>query len=670
MSPATLYRGRHGAVRRTLLIGLIVLMILSVVVVISGPAHATEPGIAVDKTTNGVDSDAPPGVSVRVGDPVVWDYSITNVGDAPLTDVVLTDTGINKPTVTVDCPGAADGLDVGETATCAATGVSYWSTTLPTFEGTRYYQNLAVGTGFDPSKAVTVTDEDYDHYTPVLYCPIPTSPGDVRYDLINLGDNGYLASGGDTLGPVGFSLDAGYYDVRLASYDAHSQVPGSDQPTERYRVDVLAGGSVVASSGAISDLPASKDFLVDTVNSASISAGTIHVTSATDSLRAVHTAPSGEFHDHNALCVVFTPAPAPPPGLSITKTSTSHPDGNGDGVADTAAKPGDTIDYTITTTNTGEVVLTGVTVTDTLLADLACTWPGTPGTLAVGASVTCTGSYELTQADVDAGTVDNTATATSNETGPKQDSYQVPVTQSPAIDIVKGPEPPAAVARGSLHTWTITVTNTGDVTLSDVTVTDVVSPSCDAALGTMAAGASKSYECVYGPVTRDTVNTAVVVGTSPKGEKVTDEDTAAVGVVAASGTIGDTVWHDKNKNGKQDSGEPGIAGAKVQLTNLDTGAVSTQTTNSNGKYLFSALEPGNYTSALDTSSVSGELTTPGSFTVALADGQSFLNADFGLADALPATGLNTMQSAALGVGLLLLGAVLVLATRRSRDDAV
>jgi uncharacterized repeat protein (TIGR01451 family)/LPXTG-motif cell wall-anchored protein len=669
VNPATLYGVRGGVVRRTLLIALIVLMVLSVVVIISGPAQATEPGIAVNKTTNGVDSDAPPGIPVRVGDPVVWDYTIANVGDTPVTDVVLTDTGVNKPTVVVDCPGAADGLDVGETATCTASGVSYWSTTMPTFEGVRYYQNLAEGVGYVPLKEVTVTDRDYDHYTPVLYCPIPTAPGDVRYDLINLGDNGYLASGGDTLGPVGFSLDAGYYDVKLASYDAHSQVSGSDQPNERYRVDVLAGGSVVASSAAISDLPASRDFLVETVNSASISAGTIHVTSAIDSLRAVHTASSGDFNDHNALCVVFTPATPPPPGLSITKTSTSHPDGNGDGTADAPAKPGDTIDYSITTTNTGEVALTGVTVTDSLLADLTCTWPGTPGTLAVGASVTCTGSHKLTQAEVDAGKVDNTATATSNETGPKTDTYQVPVTQSPAIDIVKGPKGTVAVPKGTDHTWTITVTNTGDVTLTDVTVTDVVSPSCDSVLGTMAPGASEAYECALA-IEKDTLNTAVVVGTSPKSEKVTDEDTATVGVVAASGTIGDTVWHDKNKNGKQDSGEPGIAGAKVQLTNLDTGAVSTQTTNSNGLYLFSALEAGNYTSALVKSSVSGELTTPGSFTIALADGQSFLDADFGLADALPATGLDTAQSAALGIGLLLLGAVLLLATRRRRDDIV
>ena len=668
MSPALRYGGREGTVRRITLIGFVTLVVASLLVIISSPAQATEPGIAVNKTTNGVDSDAPTGEAIRVGDPVVWEYTIGNVGDSPVVDLALTDTPYTGSAVTVDCPGAADGLEVGETATCSATGVSYWHIGMPTAGGVHYYQNLAEGVGFVPDEDVTVTDEDFSHYTPVLYCPIPTAPGQIRFDLIDLGDNGYLASGGDALPPGSLSLDAGFYDVTLASYDAHSQVPGSDQPNERYRVDVLSGGSVVASSAAISDLPAGRDSLTETVNSAAISAGTINVTSATDQVLAVHTAPSGEFNDVNALCVVFTPATPPPPGLAITKTSTSHPDGNGDGVADTKAKVGEGIDYTITATNTGEVTLTGVTVSDSLITDLSCTWPGAAGTLEPGASVTCTGSHTVTQAEADTGKVDNTATADSNETGPVSAEYAVPVVGSPAIDIVKGED--GTVASGADYTWTITVTNTGDVTLTDVIVVDRVTPDCDAALGTMAPGATETYTCVLENVTEITTNVATVMGTAPSGEKVSDEDSATVGVVLASGTIGDTVWYDENKNGKQDAGEPGIAGAQVQLTNLDTGAVATQTTNSNGLYLFSALEAGNYTAALVKSSVSGEPTTPGSFTIALADGQSFLDADFGLADALPVTGLDTNEAVALGIGLLLIGAILLIATRRRGDESV
>jgi hypothetical protein len=56
--------------------------------------------------------------------------------------------------------------------------------------------------------------------------------------------------------------------------------------------------------------------------------------------------------------------------------------------------------------------------------------------------------------------------------------------------------------------------------------------------------------------------------------------------------IGDFVWNDLNKNGIQDAGEPGIAGAQVVLTGA---ANTTTTTNANGSYLFSGLCAGSYT---------------------------------------------------------------------------
>ena len=48
-----------------------------------------------------------------------------------------------------------------------------------------------------------------------------------------------------------------------------------------------------------------------------------------------------------------------------------------------------------------------------------CT-PPQPATLAPGAQIVCTGSYTLTQADLNAGQVANTATADSDQTPPTQ----------------------------------------------------------------------------------------------------------------------------------------------------------------------------------------------------------------------------------------------------------
>ena len=78
---------------------------------------------------------------------------------------------------------------------------------------------------------------------------------------------------------------------------------------------------------------------------------------------------------------------------------------------------GDEVDYTLTATNAGNVTLTGVTIVDPKLGTLVCT-PPQPATLAPGAQLVCTGSYTLTQADLNAGHVDNTATADSDQTPP------------------------------------------------------------------------------------------------------------------------------------------------------------------------------------------------------------------------------------------------------------
>ena len=66
------------------------------------------------------------------------------------------------------------------------------------------------------------------------------------------------------------------------------------------------------------------------------------------------------------------------------------------------ADVGDKVDYTLTAANVGNVTLTGVSIVDPKLGALACT-PAQPATLAPGAELVCTGSYTLTQADLNGG---------------------------------------------------------------------------------------------------------------------------------------------------------------------------------------------------------------------------------------------------------------------------
>jgi hypothetical protein len=73
---------------------------------------------------------------------------------------------------------------------------------------------------------------------------------------------------------------------------------------------------------------------------------------------------------------------------------------------------GETIAYSYLVTNTGNVTLKTVSVDDPTLGSVTCPAPAAPG-LAPGGSETCTGDtpHTVTQADVDAGKVVDTATS-------------------------------------------------------------------------------------------------------------------------------------------------------------------------------------------------------------------------------------------------------------------
>ena len=136
---------------------------------------------------------------------------------------------------------------------------------------------------------------------------------------------------------------------------------------------------------------------------------------------------------------------------------------------------GDTLTYTITATNNGAATLTNVIVTDSLLAA-----PNNTITCAlVTPSATCvlTGNYVVTAADVAAGAIVNTATADSDQTDDASDNNTSPIL-APSLSVVK-PDPVNAdedgngeFSVGDTLTYTITATNDGAATLTNVVVTD------------------------------------------------------------------------------------------------------------------------------------------------------------------------------------------------------
>ncbi|KAB2715301.1 hypothetical protein F9K73_21460, partial [Brucella intermedia] len=94
-------------------------------------------------------------------------------------------------------------------------------------------------------------------------------------------------------------------------------------------------------------------------------------------------------------------------GMTIEKTGTLN-DNDGDGLLD----QGESISYSFLVRNTGNVTLTDVTVNDPLLTNAGIAVTPGPQTLAPGGTATFTATYQPTQADIDAGKVENTATGT------------------------------------------------------------------------------------------------------------------------------------------------------------------------------------------------------------------------------------------------------------------
>ena len=97
---------------------------------------------------------------------------------------------------------------------------------------------------------------------------------------------------------------------------------------------------------------------------------------------------------------------------------------------------GHVIHYTITATNDGNTTLAAVTVTDPNATSLVCT-PANGSSLAPGASMTCTASHTVTQADIDAGHYFNHACVDDGPGGAAQACDDV---TTPAVVAARGPD--------------------------------------------------------------------------------------------------------------------------------------------------------------------------------------------------------------------------------------
>ena len=150
----------------------------------------------------------------------------------------------------------------------------------------------------------------------------------------------------------------------------------------------------------------------------------------------------------------------------------------------------------------GGLALLAVSVTDPLPGLSAASCPA--ATLAPAASTTCTATYRATQADVDAGSIANTATATGTPpVGPPvtdTGSATVTAVKGPAATIAKSTTATTSSAVGQQIAFTLNARNTGNVTLTNLVVTDpnAAMGTCTPALpATLAPGATITCSAVH-----------------------------------------------------------------------------------------------------------------------------------------------------------------------------
>ncbi|MEJ2383647.1 MAG: hypothetical protein P8Y54_04530, partial [Xanthomonadales bacterium] len=289
------------------------------------------------------------------------------------------------------------------------------------------------------------------------------------------------------------------------------------------------GGSNVIASMAPNDPPVvcTADY---TVSQDDVDAGSIANTAT-----ATGSAPEATEVSDTASATINSTAQA---SIAIVKTPSPT----------TFAAAGVTITYTLAVTNNGGVTLSNVTVTDPLAGLSAVDCGGGSNVIASMAPqqvVNCTATLVTTQNLVDAGDIDNSATASG--TAPDASSVSaianatVRSTAVPAVSLAKAASPTTFAAAGELIAYTLTVTNSGDLTLSNVTVVDPLTGlsavDCGGGSNVIASMAPQQVVSCTATLTttQDQVdagsidNTATVTGSPPgAASDVTASDSATV----------------------------------------------------------------------------------------------------------------------------------------------
>ncbi|MFT4187724.1 MAG: hypothetical protein QM621_04005 [Aeromicrobium sp.] len=410
------------------------------------------PELSIDKSSD-LTTDTDGDGAADVGDVITYTFRVRNTGTVDLTDIVPVDSRLADADFTpVDL---AFGSYHDFTATYTVTQADVDAGVLTnTAHATGTYTPAGGGT---PETITSADDTD-------TFVDLPA-----RVPGLSIVKEGEITTDGGTAGVA----DIGDVITYTFTVVNTGNVTMTDVTIDDPRVASVSPSSATLPPGTT---PAStQEFTATyTVVEADILAGGVH-----NQAQATATSPTGAYTSDYADEDVDTPEIDQE--LTVEKSSELTTDADGDGAADV----GDVLSYTITVTNTGNTTLTGVTASDPLLGSTLT--PTAPVDLAPGDGQEFTGTYTVTQTDIDNGLLRNTATASGTFT-PTDGGTPLTITgedyddadlqeQQPGLTVEKHADLDDLNGNGTADAgetiaYSFTVTNTGNTTMEDVEVVD------------------------------------------------------------------------------------------------------------------------------------------------------------------------------------------------------
>ncbi|RED59338.1 DUF7507 domain-containing protein [Cohnella lupini] len=494
--------------------------------------------------------------TVVPGETVIYDIVVTNTGNVPLTNVVISDAALSFST-TIDM------LAIGAQSVSEA----FFTVPLGTAAGTKFFNTASVITNQTPPEEATseiIVSPVFSVSIQKLVAPTTAAPGELVTYTVSVTNTSNapitnVVISDPTIGLMQtinslpahalilFEIPFAIPEDAIAGTDIANIVSVvSDQTpvrTASAQVTVAAVPNLTlikSVSPEIANPGETVTFTLSVFNAGNIALTNVRVI---DPILGVdEMIPTLAIGANVEFIIPFT-VPAVPPGTILTNTATAVSDQTPTPVEDSAsvtvvaapsieltktvsdntATPGQTVVFTVSLTNTSAISLTNVILEDEFFG-IVDSFP----TLQSGETRVFTFEFIVPQ-DTPAGTVfTNVVTAVSDQTPLVSAQAQVTVLAVPGIAISKIANVTIAFP-GERVIYTITVTNTGNTTLNNVIVTDNM-PLFDTLIPSLSQGGSTTFIIPF-TVSGTAIPGAIIANTATASSSATTPVTAEADVL-------------------------------------------------------------------------------------------------------------------------------------------